>query len=661
MAGFADSTREGGFAGAAGAGMSSSGGTSSGNTSSGGGLANSSREGGFAGAAGARMSSGGGNARDGNIGGGNVGGGGGLAGLSARLGDLPAASARSAGMSAVQANALGQAIANPSRLGSIPGGGISGLKGSLAQEQAITNMEAARRIAAKVAGPSPMSVYGKEFNFTPQEFETAIRSDYLAGLNPFSKALPGLSYDELTSMQKAVQKTGAVVNGTQYSPQQLQNALAGIQGGFSAGLPAATPDINTVRGLNIPSAPARVSAAPTSDFRGLSALGQDLAAVSATPTEDFRDFSPVAKAFADAQNLASLNDILNYGMPTTGTVQDLPGVPRGPTRVHAGVDIAAPTGTTVTPSMPGTVINTGTATGYGPYADVMDIYGNVQRYAMHTTGSLNTNVGSYVAPGDIIGTVGKQIPGTFEHLHFENISPSDLAYGPLSRQYTNVLSGNTSPAGFIGSTKSPVGAGLQSSTRDLVSALGLHTGMQISAGTSPVAPTENVNYAGSTPAILASAAPTSDFRNPSTSSALASAIPTSDFRGPPTSAALAALGKDTVAAPSTTQSTTAPVTSVAAVPPPKNFFARLLNDFYSAGRENGNTQVASAQNLLPPPYSKDETTEPTTPATTGLNWNFQVGPAYVAPPTRDLYAQYQNLFSQPAPKSTGLGSLLPNV
>lgn len=197
------------------------------------------------------------------------------------------------------------------------------------------------------------------------------------------------------------------------------------------------------------------------------------------PTMTSYGSQPLDNALSMSNSLAGANDVMQYGSPVaSGVVQDLPGAMRGPFRLHSGVDFAAPTGTAVTPSMPGTVVQVSSGTGYGPLVDVQDIYGNIQRYAVHDTGTIGVQPGQYVAPGDVIGTVGAQnVPKAFEHLHFEHLTPGDRAYNEIMGKYE---AGNF--GGFAGSTKSPrAGGTINSSTGDWLKALGVGTGDVMSA------------------------------------------------------------------------------------------------------------------------------------------------------------------------------------
>jgi murein DD-endopeptidase MepM/ murein hydrolase activator NlpD len=84
---------------------------------------------------------------------------------------------------------------------------------------------------------------------------------------------------------------------------------------------------------------------------------------------------------------------------------------------HAGLDIAAKTGTPITASRPGTVTKAswGGSYGYVVFLDHGD--GSQSRYAHQS--QLNVRVGQYVNQGDIVGFVGSTGASTGPHLHFE--------------------------------------------------------------------------------------------------------------------------------------------------------------------------------------------------------------------------------------------------
>jgi len=86
-------------------------------------------------------------------------------------------------------------------------------------------------------------------------------------------------------------------------------------------------------------------------------------------------------------------------------------------RAHAGVDLAATTGSPVSATMDGLVTAAGWAGGYGQFVAIDQGRGVETRYG-HMTG-LNVSAGQRVRAGDIIGYVGSTGRSTGPHLHYE--------------------------------------------------------------------------------------------------------------------------------------------------------------------------------------------------------------------------------------------------
>ena len=85
-------------------------------------------------------------------------------------------------------------------------------------------------------------------------------------------------------------------------------------------------------------------------------------------------------------------------------------------RLHAGIDIAAPTGTPIYAARAGTVLLAGVQGGYGnavvlDHGDMQTLYGHQSRIAVRP--------GAAVGQGDLIGYVGNTGRSTGPHLHFE--------------------------------------------------------------------------------------------------------------------------------------------------------------------------------------------------------------------------------------------------
>lgn len=89
----------------------------------------------------------------------------------------------------------------------------------------------------------------------------------------------------------------------------------------------------------------------------------------------------------------------------------------GTARLHAGIDLAAATGTPIRAAAAGVVISAGPMGGYGTTVDVRHADGTVTRYA-HQSRAL-VRPAQRVAAGQVIGLVGSTGASTGPHLHFE--------------------------------------------------------------------------------------------------------------------------------------------------------------------------------------------------------------------------------------------------
>jgi murein DD-endopeptidase MepM/ murein hydrolase activator NlpD len=95
-------------------------------------------------------------------------------------------------------------------------------------------------------------------------------------------------------------------------------------------------------------------------------------------------------------------------------------------RLHAGIDIGAPSGTPIAASNAGVVIFAGTQGGYGRTV-IVDHGGGITTLYAHQS-KIGAGNGQAVARGDIIGYVGATGTATGNHLHFEvrvNGSPNN--------------------------------------------------------------------------------------------------------------------------------------------------------------------------------------------------------------------------------------------
>jgi len=95
-------------------------------------------------------------------------------------------------------------------------------------------------------------------------------------------------------------------------------------------------------------------------------------------------------------------------------------------RLHAGIDIAVPSGTPIRAADSGTVVLLGSVSGYGNYTCVAHSGGLSTCYAHQS--SFSTSQGASVSQGQVIGAVGCTGHCFGDHLHFEtrlNGSPVD--------------------------------------------------------------------------------------------------------------------------------------------------------------------------------------------------------------------------------------------
>jgi murein DD-endopeptidase MepM/ murein hydrolase activator NlpD len=88
-----------------------------------------------------------------------------------------------------------------------------------------------------------------------------------------------------------------------------------------------------------------------------------------------------------------------------------------PGHIHAGIDIAAPSGTPIHAALGGRVALAGWTGGYGNYTCIQHA-GSLSTCYGHQT-SIGVSVGQNVSQGQVIGTVGSTGHSTGPHLHFE--------------------------------------------------------------------------------------------------------------------------------------------------------------------------------------------------------------------------------------------------
>lgn len=122
-------------------------------------------------------------------------------------------------------------------------------------------------------------------------------------------------------------------------------------------------------------------------------------------------------------------------MPTSGTISSPYGWrtwPDGRTEFHTGIDIAAPTGTSIVAARTGVVVHAGWVSGYGntvilDHGDgMLTLYGHMN--------SIGASSGQTVSGGQFIGTVGSTGFSTGPHLHFQ------VGFGEVHSGHVNPMS-----------------------------------------------------------------------------------------------------------------------------------------------------------------------------------------------------------------------------
>jgi len=91
----------------------------------------------------------------------------------------------------------------------------------------------------------------------------------------------------------------------------------------------------------------------------------------------------------------------------------------GYTRMHRGIDFAAPTGTPIYAAGRGTIEKLGRIRGYGNYIRINHTDRYATAYAHMSRFARGLRIGSHVKQGDVIGYVGATGEATGPHLHYE--------------------------------------------------------------------------------------------------------------------------------------------------------------------------------------------------------------------------------------------------
>ena len=133
-------------------------------------------------------------------------------------------------------------------------------------------------------------------------------------------------------------------------------------------------------------------------------------------------FAELDAALTRLQTMRETSEQLPLSAPLTSSVVSSPfGVRPDPffgrSAMHTGIDFVAASGTDVSATAPGKVIQAGFSGGYGQMVEVDHGGGVTSRYG-HLS-SILVSVGDRVSPGNVIGKVGTTGRSTGPHLHYE--------------------------------------------------------------------------------------------------------------------------------------------------------------------------------------------------------------------------------------------------
>lgn len=155
--------------------------------------------------------------------------------------------------------------------------------------------------------------------------------------------------------------------------------------------------------------------------------------------------APPATAVAEpagpvVREIAFESPVKGYGVNSAFGMRRLSGQAA---RRHAGVDIAAPKGTSVYVAAEGAVIRTGyEAAGYGRFVEIRHPNGMTTLYA-HLS-RLDVRSGDHLGSGERLGLVGSTGRSTGPHLHFE-VRRGDRQVNPVNvmgQAFNFVISGD---------------------------------------------------------------------------------------------------------------------------------------------------------------------------------------------------------------------------
>lgn len=244
-----------------------------------------------------------------------------------------------------------------------------------------------------------------------------------AGQAALTRALPvatdganmlKLSVQELVSGNSAAPGVETAVDPADTPAASVVAPLVTLPEVSSAGSPAAEPPVVGVSEL--------VKAADMHARAVAAARGADAARPTDPPAAD----PPTARTTDIADTAGAAGAAADSVQMVTGRVSSGFGGRWG--RSHNGIDIAAPIGTPIRAPLPGKVVASGPASGFGMWVRVRHDDGTITTYG-HVSRSL-VRVGEQVAAGEEIAEVGNRGRSTGPHLHMEVQTPRGTTVNP---------------------------------------------------------------------------------------------------------------------------------------------------------------------------------------------------------------------------------------
>jgi murein DD-endopeptidase MepM/ murein hydrolase activator NlpD len=125
--------------------------------------------------------------------------------------------------------------------------------------------------------------------------------------------------------------------------------------------------------------------------------------------------------------LAFLTPLPGHGVNSRFGMRQLSFEPKS--RMHDGVDMAAPIGVPIHAAALGLVARTGVSESYGRFVEIRHA-GGLSTFYAHMSRTAPLRIGSLVLPGAVLGWVGSTGHSTGPHLHFE-VRKDGKALNPL--------------------------------------------------------------------------------------------------------------------------------------------------------------------------------------------------------------------------------------